>query len=139
MMFLFRSILIGILRFIVSMTLLISLFYLETSPFPEAATYTVLSYLIHFGTTLLFAWWVFGRHAPSTRDASIVFVTFSIVTVVSEMVMSVWIAGASPIDVLYTLQWQSLAVFAVYALAVFLAAWHVRKTTVSTLPEGMTR
>lgn len=135
--FLVRAFIACIPRFLIITALLSALRYLDTSPLPEAQTYFVLAYLIHFGATYLVSAWIFAKHRPAWTEAGAVTAVLVVFGTVLDVAANVVILKRPWSIIFYSYNWQSLAVISVYVLAVFLAAWRARWKHPQNLPEGL--
>lgn len=134
----FKSLFLTLLRFFTITALIASLLYLDTSPLPEGVTVLILSYLIHFGVTFLFAKWAFHTSSPSWADASMVAAVFVLFGTALEVWLSAFITRNTFFSALRNYNWQSLVIVLFYIMAVFLAAWHSRRSAKkSATPVGM--
>jgi len=135
--FLVRALIASVPRFLIIMALLNAVLYFETSPLPEALTYLVLAYLIHFGATYLAGAWIFAKHRPEWLEIGaitlfvLVFGTFLEIAAYVSIFKRSWSIAFSS----YT--WESLIVILVYAAAVVLAGWRARMKHPSIVPEGI--
>lgn len=135
--FFLRSIPIAFLRFIAILTLILCVENFEVSPLP-AWTLLAFAYLMHALLTFLFAWWVFARRVPQTKDAILVSAVFILLEAFFEAWLYLFLTRTTWSNILRAYSWQSLYLVALYALAVFAAAYHVRRKNIkAALPEGM--
>jgi hypothetical protein len=107
--------------------------WIEWSPLPDLST--GLSYIYHFAVTYIFARLAFGRHVPRWTDAALVSAVYVVLGTMIEIGIVAWRTGADLKRVGVSYNWHSLAILAVYVLAVFLAAWRVQHKQKKALNE----
>ncbi len=136
-MIFFRALFFTILRFLILIAVLSALQNVEVSPLPNW-TLILAAYLVHFLITYLFAVWSFGKRIPRWPQALLVALIFIIFGTMLEAGLFIFSRHGSLSGLIENYHWQSLYLITVYVLAVFLAAYRVRRKHVhEALPEGM--
>lgn len=121
-----RALLFSIPRFLI---IIIALFGIDRFDFSPLPVWTALavSYAVHFFVTYLFAVWTFGKRAPSASGTVTVCLTFLIWGAVLESAAYLFLMHATFRQLLATYRLQALPVFAMYLIAILLAAWRTKR------------
>ncbi|MDO8618218.1 MAG: hypothetical protein Q7N87_05035 [Candidatus Uhrbacteria bacterium] len=132
-----RALLLTIPRFLILIAVLSALQNIEVSPLPNW-TLILVAYLLHFLITYLFAVWSFGKRIPRWHHGLMVALIFVVFGTALEGGLFVYSQGGRFTNLLENYRWQSLYIVVLYALAVFFAAYRVKRKQIhEALPEGM--
>ncbi len=141
MMLFFRTFLISVPRFLVTIGVTMLLQYVDVSPLP-VVTLTYFSYFTQFVLTCVFAKWAFYKRVPSWKQTSLVAVIFVMMEMVFEsglFILYFVLLRRDWSQVWQGYQWQTLWITVLYVGAVFLAAAHSRRHHAVGAIEGLER
>ncbi|HEU0050680.1 MAG TPA: hypothetical protein VFQ60_01335 [Patescibacteria group bacterium] len=132
-----RAILFSVPRHLTILAALTAVDNFDFSPLP-AWTGTAVSFLFQFLITYFFTEWTLIRRVPRFRDGMLVFFVFLIAGSFYEALVMVYFGDYTWQNVWSNFSWSSLYLVFVYALAVGLAAYRLRRKKIqSSLPEGL--
>jgi len=133
-----RAFLIAIPRHLLILAAIVALQQFDFSPLPDWTMIPVL-YFIHFALTYLFAEWAMARGpAPGWKQGLITFATFLVTGTLMEFLVVAYLGGGGWADAWAGLSWSSLYLVLIYAAAVALATYRLRRKKIqAALPEGM--